>query len=355
MSEKIYACLLRLYPPAFRKRYEEETIQLLRDRLRDEPGYFQRLRLGFDLISDILRSLPQAYRNSYANVPSAASIAHSLPAVPMFQSLHNQPIRRGTFVLAGALALTSLIAFGYVMELPGPSPVPQPNRSKSPVESVLERLNSQAAPASTGNATSEIPHTEATATASTEKRLASATNSTLPRQTSAASGTAGQILEPAKPIPNAIPVDPAPSGFAATPLSRTAARRTLSSGQTGTLPGGAPTVMSSQSRVLIAPPAGLSGRWIEYPIADGDPRFPGGFILIQDDTVLRGFGGLNSSHQYPNIHGSVVGNSVKFELSDGRKSFRYDLMLEGEELRGTLIISSGNETQQTSVRLRKAQ
>ena len=42
MSEKIYTCLLRLYPPAFRNKYREEALQLYRDRLRDEIGMFRR-------------------------------------------------------------------------------------------------------------------------------------------------------------------------------------------------------------------------------------------------------------------------------------------------------------------------
>ena len=45
MSEKMYIRLIRLYPPSFRKEYEEEALQLVRDRLRDEAGFFKRVRL----------------------------------------------------------------------------------------------------------------------------------------------------------------------------------------------------------------------------------------------------------------------------------------------------------------------
>ena len=38
MSEKIYACLLRLYPARFREQYEAEALQLFQDRMRDERG-----------------------------------------------------------------------------------------------------------------------------------------------------------------------------------------------------------------------------------------------------------------------------------------------------------------------------
>jgi hypothetical protein len=63
MSEKIYARLLRLYPSSFRKKYEGEALQLIRDRLRDEAGFFERARLWWDLVVDVLAGLPSAYRN----------------------------------------------------------------------------------------------------------------------------------------------------------------------------------------------------------------------------------------------------------------------------------------------------
>ena len=66
MSEKMYARLLRLYPSRFRKEYEEEALQLIRDRLCDETGLFKRARLWWDLVDGPLVGLPRAYQNSYA-------------------------------------------------------------------------------------------------------------------------------------------------------------------------------------------------------------------------------------------------------------------------------------------------
>src|SRR5216683_8148449 len=42
MSEKIYACLLRLYPANFRQAHGDDALQLFRVRLRDETGFFCR-------------------------------------------------------------------------------------------------------------------------------------------------------------------------------------------------------------------------------------------------------------------------------------------------------------------------
>jgi hypothetical protein len=53
MSEKIYAWFLRRYPSRFREEYGDEALQLLRDRARDERGFFRTLRLWLDLLSDL--------------------------------------------------------------------------------------------------------------------------------------------------------------------------------------------------------------------------------------------------------------------------------------------------------------
>ena len=42
MSEKMYTRLLRIYPSNSVRTYEGEALQLIRDRLRDETGFFKR-------------------------------------------------------------------------------------------------------------------------------------------------------------------------------------------------------------------------------------------------------------------------------------------------------------------------
>ena len=54
MSERFFAVLVRLYPSGFRQRYHEEALRLVIDRARDEKGFFLKLRLGFDLIRDLV-------------------------------------------------------------------------------------------------------------------------------------------------------------------------------------------------------------------------------------------------------------------------------------------------------------
>ncbi len=64
MSERIYGWLLRLYPAQFRETYGDAALQLFRDRLRDERGFFPRLRLWLDLLTDLAVSLPREHAST---------------------------------------------------------------------------------------------------------------------------------------------------------------------------------------------------------------------------------------------------------------------------------------------------
>jgi TonB family protein len=146
MSEKIYAYLLRLFPSAFRKHYEEEALRLLRDRLSNERGFFRRLRLGFDLIMDMIGALPVAYRNSYAEVAAAASLTPQFDGVPSFRTLQKEPIRRRVIVIACILTIAALATLSYVMEQPISYHSPERNDPRFYIDSVLERLNQPPSP-----------------------------------------------------------------------------------------------------------------------------------------------------------------------------------------------------------------
>ncbi len=139
MSEKIFACLLWLYPPRFRTKYEEQIVQLYRDRLRDETGFSKRIRLYFDLIRDAMSGIPLAYRNSYATMTTVATGAN-LEGVPSFRTLQREPLRPASVLMGSVLSFTVIGAFAFVMS----RPMVYRNFSdgaKSPIESVLERLN----------------------------------------------------------------------------------------------------------------------------------------------------------------------------------------------------------------------
>ncbi|WP_109487494.1 hypothetical protein [Occallatibacter savannae] len=346
MSEKIYAFLLRLYPSAFRKRYEQETMQLLRDRIRDEPGAFPRLRLSLELIVDVMQSLPQAYRNSYAEVASPVAAVERIDGVPSFHMIHDEPIRRGTFVVAGTMTIAALIAFGFVMRLPIPSEIVGLKGSRSPVESVLDRLNRQAPPDSAehvSSANSDEAQTDANGDA---KRSVASQSPGDGMASGGASKADARMLEPVKPVPNAGTFNPGSWTSVKGRVSQTRATQaeaSRSQAQSAT----------SSGQILVDAPADLSGRWFESQAAGADVLFSGGFVLVQHGPVLNGFAGVGSPEQSAVIRGSVTGDSVKFEVSDGRKSFLYNLKLEGEEMRGTVTIVIGNEIRGVEVELRR--
>jgi hypothetical protein len=106
MSEKLYALLLRLYPSHFRKAYGDQAQQLVRDRLRDESGFFPRLRLWLNLIADLAISIPREHRRlqptlAHVTAPSPPNLALQ------FRLLEDTSAPRpSAFVGASAIVLT---------------------------------------------------------------------------------------------------------------------------------------------------------------------------------------------------------------------------------------------------------
>jgi hypothetical protein len=145
MSEKVFAWLVRLYPAPFRRKYEQEALQLYRDRLRDEHGPRVRMRLYTDLLMDAVMGLPLAWRNSYADASTVAA-ASSVSGLPSFNLLDREPLRRGSVVAGCVFSMMALVAFGLVMRLPIPQRFSNTGGALSPVEAVLDRLNQVVSP-----------------------------------------------------------------------------------------------------------------------------------------------------------------------------------------------------------------
>ena len=114
MSEKIYACLLRLYPARFRQKYGAEALQLFQDRLRDERGLLRKVRLWIDLLTDFALGLPQAYRNTYTTAPTVQAW-QTAARLPAFRTLEEEPLRPGSVVMGGIFAIAAFALFIFVM------------------------------------------------------------------------------------------------------------------------------------------------------------------------------------------------------------------------------------------------
>ena len=101
MSEKLYTFLLKLYPDHFRRKYGDEALRLVRDRGRQERGFFSGLRLWLDLLRDLAISLPR----EYSRAPATPILApEPLGGERSFQLLAEPPLNRNLLCLSGALS-----------------------------------------------------------------------------------------------------------------------------------------------------------------------------------------------------------------------------------------------------------
>jgi hypothetical protein len=107
MSEKIYAWVLRLYPAKFRQAYRADALQLFRDRLRDETGFFSRLRLWIDIFLDLAVSVPFQYsgpRPAFSRAPGP-----HIAGAPCFFLLEAASLGPASPVSGCAVILTAVV------------------------------------------------------------------------------------------------------------------------------------------------------------------------------------------------------------------------------------------------------
>src|SRR5580658_511082 len=117
MSEKIYVLLLRLFPSHFRKEYGEESLQLFRDRARDEKGFTPRIRLWLDLLADLAFSVPRQYFRAEPELVTVSG--HRLAARPAFYFLGDESPRPGALLLGALLSLAALATFSTLLSRGG--------------------------------------------------------------------------------------------------------------------------------------------------------------------------------------------------------------------------------------------
>jgi hypothetical protein len=117
MSEKIYACLLRLFPSHFRESYGDEALQLFRDRAHDEKGFFPRVRLWLDLLADVAVSLPRQYR--YVRPVLTDAAVQRLEGAPAFFVLVNESPGSGALIFGCALSMIALSLFSILLSHAG--------------------------------------------------------------------------------------------------------------------------------------------------------------------------------------------------------------------------------------------
>jgi hypothetical protein len=114
MSEKIYAFLLRFFPRYFRQVYSDDALQLVRDRFRDEHGFFPKLRLWFDLLYDLIVSIPREYRHERPALAAATVPLHS-SEMPSFRTLEGKPPAPAALLFGCLLSLAAVGAFAIAI------------------------------------------------------------------------------------------------------------------------------------------------------------------------------------------------------------------------------------------------
>jgi hypothetical protein len=113
MSERILALLLRLYPAELRRDYGCETLQLIRDRWRDEQGILVRLRLCLDLAADLLVASLRSRRCAKPLMPATDAGGR----VPSFQLLERGGPRPEALVAGVLLSIVMMATFTRMMAL----------------------------------------------------------------------------------------------------------------------------------------------------------------------------------------------------------------------------------------------
>jgi len=110
MSEKIYAWLLNLYPRRFRATYGDAALQLVRDRLREERGFFPKLRLWFDLLYDLVVSIPYEYRHRQPAL-AAATVPLQSSEILSFRTLEGKAPGPAALLFGCLLSLAAVGVF----------------------------------------------------------------------------------------------------------------------------------------------------------------------------------------------------------------------------------------------------
>ena len=105
MFEQLCALLLRRYPAEFQRAYGREAWQLIRDRARDERSATLRLRLLYDLVSDLFATSLQRWHGRSALMAAA----ESRDGTPRFHIIEVQP-RRPEWYAAGMLSSMLMFA-----------------------------------------------------------------------------------------------------------------------------------------------------------------------------------------------------------------------------------------------------
>jgi hypothetical protein len=99
---------------------------------------------------------------------------------------------------------------------------------------------------------------------------------------------------------------------------------------------------------LVASAADVTGAWngtFKVTMPNGQTANDSvRLVLKQDGTRVTGTAGPNASQQAPITKGTIEGNRILLEMPVPEGTYKFDLWLEGDHLKGDLIKSAGAQS-----------
>jgi hypothetical protein len=224
-------------------------------------------------------------------------------------------MRRTALIIGGFVSITAVAAFIYVMQGPIAFHPAQRKGHPSPIALVMEHLNH---PVSDSLPSDAAPLAASVAAAPPDQNTNPAVSSrAISMASSQASVPSGQQRMIRIPASGATPSD---------------------------------IVIPATAAPTMA--AGWNGSW---GAVNGEADLPRWLSLTQESARLAIIIAPDSAAHYLLLHAQASGDSISFELQDGRRILRYALKAENNELHGAVSIATPAQTKTVAVRFERAQ
>jgi hypothetical protein len=105
----------------------------------------------------------------------------------------------------------------------------------------------------------------------------------------------------------------------------------------------------------LAMAADVTGTWSGSFKGVEDPQDSSlTLVLKQTGSEITGTAGPTADHQMPIQKGKIEGDKIVLEVAVGDGTFKFDLVLEGEHIKGDLNASRGDEKRSAKVDVTRA-
>jgi len=107
---------------------------------------------------------------------------------------------------------------------------------------------------------------------------------------------------------------------------------------------------------MAAAAADVSGTWSGSLKGSGPDAQDGDVTLVlkQAGTEITGTAGPSADHQMPIQKGKIEGDKIALEVPVGDGLFKFELVLEGEHIKGDVSASMGDQQMKAKVDLTRA-